>query len=100
MNSLSLIILYVFCKVFLERFTSLVNENILPSTKTKLRALADNELKVVQMIISVFDDIEKIVRKGENAGHQHFVLFLLYFSKVRSILSSKAKLLRYNFCIL
>ena len=27
------------------------------------------------MIISVFDRIENIVGKGENAGYQHFLLF-------------------------
>ena len=28
-----------------------------------------------EMMISVFDRIENIVRKGENAGNQHFLLF-------------------------
>ena len=27
------------------------------------------------MIISFFDRVENIVGKGENAGHQHFLLF-------------------------
>ena len=27
------------------------------------------------MIISVFDSLEKIEGKGENAGYQHFLLF-------------------------
>ena len=27
------------------------------------------------MTISVFDRVENIVGKGENAGHQHFLLF-------------------------
>ena len=33
------------------------------------------------MIISVFDSVENIVGKGENAGHQHFLLFLQCFEK-------------------
>ena len=30
----------------------------------------------------VFDMLEKIVRKGENAGYQHFLLFSQYFQKL------------------
>ena len=33
------------------------------------------------MIISVFDSVENIVGKGENAGYQHFLLFLQCFEK-------------------
>ena len=33
------------------------------------------------MIISVFDRVENIVGKGENAGYQHFLLFLQCFEK-------------------
>ena len=33
------------------------------------------------MIISVFDRIENIVGKGENAGYQHFLLFPQCFEK-------------------
>ena len=32
-------------------------------------------------MISVFDRVEKIVRKGENAGYQHFLLFPQCFEK-------------------
>ena len=31
------------------------------------------------MIISAFDRVENIVGKGENAGCQHFLLFLQFF---------------------
>ena len=34
------------------------------------------------MIISVFDEFENIVGKGENADDQHFLLFPLCFEKV------------------
>ena len=34
------------------------------------------------MIISAFDREENIVRKGENAGYQHFLLFPQCFEKV------------------
>ena len=33
------------------------------------------------MLISVFDKVENIVRRGENAGHQHFLLFPQCFEK-------------------
>ena len=33
------------------------------------------------MLISVFDSVENIVGKGENAGHQHFLLFPQCFEK-------------------
>ena len=33
------------------------------------------------MIISVFDRVENIVGKGENAGYQHFLLFPQCFQK-------------------
>ena len=33
------------------------------------------------MIISVFDRVENIVGKGENAGYQHFLLFQRCFKK-------------------
>ena len=32
-------------------------------------------------MISVFDRVENIVEKGENAGYQHFLLFLQCFQK-------------------
>ena len=33
------------------------------------------------MMISVFDRLENIVRKGENAGKQHFLFFPQCFQK-------------------
>ena len=53
--------------------------NSLPNNKildvTKLKAFADNKINVAQVMISVFDRVENIVGKGENAGYQHFLLF-------------------------
>ena len=39
------------------------------------KKLADDKSKIVQIIICFYARIEKIVEKGENAGHQHFLLF-------------------------
>ena len=58
---------------------SLPNYKILDVTR--LRAFADDKIDVAQMMISVFDTVEKIVGKGENAGYQHFLLFPQCFQK-------------------
>ena len=42
---------------------------------TKLKAFADDKINIAQMMTSVYDSVENIVGKGENAGYQHFVLF-------------------------
>ena len=61
---------------------SLPNDNNLDVTK--LKAFADDKINVAQMMISVFDRVEKIVRKGENAGYQHFLLFSQCFERLLS----------------
>ena len=48
---------------------------------TKLKAFADDKINVAQMMISVFDRIENIMGKGENAGYQHFLIFPQCFQK-------------------
>ena len=40
-----------------------------------MKAFSDYRIKVLKMIIFVFDRVENIVGKGENAGYQHFLLF-------------------------
>ena len=59
--------------------------NSLPNDKildwSKLKAYADDKIKVLKMIIFVFDRVENIVGKGENAGYQHFLLFAQCFQK-------------------
>ena len=46
---------------------------------TKWKAFADN--KIAQMMIYVFDRVENIVGKGENAGYQYFLHFPQCFQK-------------------
>ena len=47
---------------------------------SKLKAFADEKNRDVhEMIISLSNAVENIVVKGENAGYQHFFLFLLCF---------------------
>ena len=46
-----------------------------------MKAFADDSLNVVQIMEFAFDRVENIVGKGENAGHQHFLLFPQCFEK-------------------
>ena len=63
----------------MTKFKSLPNDKILDVTN--LKAIADDKTNVAQMMVSVFDSIENIVGKGENAGYQHFLLFPKCFQK-------------------
>ena len=58
-------------------------------TLSKLKAFADDKIKVTSMIISVYDRVENIVGKGENAGYQHFLLFPQCFEKASFPYTSK-----------
>ena len=54
--------------------------------RTNLEAFAedsyeDDKLNFDKMTIPVFDRVENIVGKGENAGYQHLLLFPFLFSK-------------------
>ena len=64
--------------------------NSLPNDKildwSKLKAFADDIFKGTEIIVFVFDSVENIVGKGENAGYQHFLLFSQYFQKASLIL--------------
>ena len=59
---------------------SLPNGNVLDWTKVKV--FADDKLNDATIINSVFDRIENIVGKGENAGLPAFSPFPTMFSKV------------------
>ena len=79
------------CKL-LHYFTY-ITVNPLPDDKvlelTKLKAFADVQLKVAEMTIFLFDRAENTVRKGENAGNQHFLLFPPCFPKPSSLILSQ-----------
>ena len=61
------------------RVNSLTNNNLLDQTKFK--AFAENNSNITKLIISLFDRVENIMGKGENAALQHFLLFLQCFQK-------------------
>ena len=52
-----------------EMVNSSPNDKILDWSK--LKAFADDKIKLAKMMIFVFDRIENILGKGENAGKQH-----------------------------
>ena len=76
-----------------ENFTICANLNSLPNDTiwalTKMKAIAGDKFNVAKMLISLYDRIENIVEKGENAGYQHFLLFPQCFQKASFSGSSK-----------
>ena len=67
-------------------FNSLRNDRILELSE--LKAFADD--KIIDMNLKfLFERLENIVGKGENAGYQHFLLFLQCFQKASSSRSLK-----------
>ena len=64
---------------FLYPMNSLPNDKIL--NWSKLKAFADDKIKVFNMIIFVFDRVENNVENGENAGYLHFLLFHKVFKR-------------------
>ena len=48
---------------------------------SELKELADDKMHVTEKFKFILRRIENIVGKGENAGYQHFLLFLQCFQK-------------------
>ena len=63
----------------LKIFNSLPNNKILDWSKFK--AFADDKVNVGNKLKTIYWRVENIVRKGENAGYQHFILFPQCFQK-------------------
>ena len=64
---------------FLIVFNSLPNGKILDWSK--LKTFADDKTNVKKKFKLCLGRVENIVGKGENAGYQHFLLFLQCFQK-------------------
>ena len=58
---------------------------------TKFKAFEDDKLNVVRLMLSLLNRVENTVGKGENAGYQHFLLFLQSFPKPSSLGSLKVR---------
>ena len=69
--------------------------NSLPHNKildwSNLKAFADDKINVTEKMKFLLERVENIVRKGENAGYQHFLLFPQCFQKVSYTGSLKVK---------
>ena len=59
-------------------FNSLPNDKILYYSKFK--AFADDKINNSQKLKCVMEGVENIAGKGENVGHQHFILFAQCFN--------------------
>ena len=71
----------------------LLSVNLLPKSKIldwpKLKAFAADKMNVIQKLKFVLNRVENIVGKGENAGDEHFLLFLHCFQEASSLGSLK-----------
>ena len=65
-------------KLHRDGFTLLDNKNL---DLSKFKASADYNWKVAQMAKFVLNRVENFVRKGENAGYQHFLLFRHFYHR-------------------
>ena len=81
---------YLISEVAFKFWSTLPNDNILDWPK--LEAFADNNLNVAKIMISLYDSVENIVREGENAGYQHFLVFPQCFQQASSSGSLKAEI--------
>ena len=54
-----------------------------------MKAFVDHKIEVVKVMIFVFDRVENLVGKGENAGYQYFLLFSQSFNPFLHIYSFK-----------
>ena len=70
--------------------------NSLTNDKTtdwpNFKAFADDNLNEAKMAKLFFDRVENIAGKGENAGHQHFLLFPQCFQKFTFLGSLKVEI--------
>ena len=60
-------------------FNSISNNKVLDWSK--LKAHADDKINVTEKLKFALGRVENIVRNGENAGYQHFFLFLQCFQR-------------------
>ena len=73
-----------------ERSSVKTGCNPLPDNKildlSKVKAFADDNFNVAQMVEFFFDGKENIVGEGHSAGYMHFLLSPQYFQNLRASL--------------
>ena len=74
-----------------SKYTQGIILTIYQTTKSldlsEFTAFAGDKFNVTKIVISVFDRVENIVGKGDNAGYQHCLLFPQCFQKASSPVS-------------
>ena len=76
---------HVVCTCISIIINPLTDKRFLASSK--LKAFADDNFNMAQIVQFFFEKVENVVGKGENAGYQHFLLFpqcllLAFFPRV------------------
>ena len=71
-------------KVFTDNLLTLYQTTV-SFDPTKLKTLADNKKIVPEILKFVLARVQNIVGKEENAGYQHFLLFVQFFQKAFSL---------------
>ena len=84
--------LKIICIFFSIHFTVLALANNKILDWSKLKAFADNKINVTKLLKFFGGRLESIVGKGENAGYQHFLLFLQCFQKASLLRLLKARI--------
>ena len=79
MPKFSHIIFILSLNIFFWQFNPLPDDKILD--QTNLKAFADDKLNVTTITVSVFDNVENIVEKGEIACTSNFSFFPQCFQK-------------------
>ena len=57
-----------------------------------MKVFVDNVLNLPKMMVFVYEKVENIVGKGENAGYQHFLFFQQGFQRAFSTESLKLRI--------
>ena len=78
--SSDLLLYIVYCsRTFIKSFTTQSRLNSLPNNKflgwPKLKALTEDKINVTEKLKFGLRRVGNIIRKGENAGYQHFLPF-------------------------
>ena len=68
------------CYLYVDCLNSLPNDKILDCSK--LKAFAHEKMNLTEKLKFVLGRVESVMGKGENAGHQHFLLFQRCFQKL------------------
>ena len=81
-----------YLKTFSEQIKRFIKRKVLDSSK--LKAFADKKIDLNEISKLILGRVENVVGKGENAVHQHFLLFRQNFQKPPLFESLKVRIVR------